>query len=67
MDSKMNTQADIRLLDMTGREVLALGSRSIATGESRISLDMSGVSNGSYVLSIRGEGSVVTAPVQVAH
>jgi hypothetical protein len=67
MDSKMNTQADIRLLDMTGREVLALGSRSIATGESRISIDMSGVSNGSYVLSIRGEGSVVTAPVQVAH
>jgi hypothetical protein len=66
MDSKLNTQADIRLLDMTGRDVLALGSRSIANGESRISLDVSGLSNGSYVLSIRGEGSVVTAPVQVA-
>jgi hypothetical protein len=52
---------------MTGREVLALGSRSIAAGESRISLDVSGLGNGSYVLSIRGEGSVVTAPVQVAH
>jgi hypothetical protein len=67
IDSKMNAQADIRLLDMTGREVLALGSRSIAAGESRISLDVSGLGNGSYVLSIRGEGSVVTAPVQVAH
>ncbi len=67
MDSKMNAQADIRLLDMTGREVLALGSRSIAAGESRVSLDVSGLGNGSYVLSIRGEGSVVTAPVQVAH
>ncbi|MEZ4755651.1 MAG: DUF4397 domain-containing protein [Flavobacteriales bacterium] len=66
MDSKLNTQADIRLLDMTGRDVLALGSRSISNGESRISLDVSGLSNGSYVLSIRGEGSVVTAPVQVA-
>lgn len=66
MDSKLNTQADIRLLDMTGRDVLALGSRSIANGASRISLDVSGLSNGSYVLSIRGEGSVVTAPVQVA-
>ncbi|MCU0320395.1 MAG: DUF4397 domain-containing protein, partial [Flavobacteriales bacterium] len=66
MNSTNNTQAEIRLLDMTGRDVLALGSRSIAAGESRISLDVSGLSNGSYVLSIRGEGSVVTAPVQVA-
>ena len=65
MNSTENAQAEIRIMDMTGREVRNLASRSIAAGESRVAVDMSDLSNGSYLVSIQGNGTSRSVAVQV--
>jgi hypothetical protein len=65
MNSTENAQAEIRITDMTGREVRNLASRSIAAGESRVAVDMSDLSNGSYLVSIQGNGTSRSVAVQV--
>jgi hypothetical protein len=65
MNSTENAQAEIRILDMTGREVRNLASRSIAAGESRVAVDVSDLTNGSYLVSIQGNGTSRSVPVQV--
>ncbi|MBK9418467.1 MAG: DUF4397 domain-containing protein [Flavobacteriales bacterium] len=65
LNSTENAQAEIRIMDMTGREVRNLASRSIAAGESRVAVDVSDLHNGSYLVSIQGKGTSRSIPVQV--
>jgi hypothetical protein len=65
LNSLRAAQADVRLVDVTGRTVLALPGTQLAAGENRLNMDLSALSEGLYLLSIAGEGAVRTLPVQV--
>jgi hypothetical protein len=65
IDSKRVAQAELSLMDMTGRVVRTLPGTSLAAGENRLMVDLSGVAVGMYQLGIYGEGAVSTFPVQV--
>jgi hypothetical protein len=58
-------QADVRLLDLMGRDVRSLSASSLAAGNSRLTLDVSDLSAGSYILAIQGQGTNRTLPVQI--
>lgn len=65
LNSAETFQADVRLLDMMGREVRVLSGSSLASGNSRLTLDVSDVTTGSYILAIQGQGTNRTLPVQI--
>jgi hypothetical protein len=65
IDSKRIAQADLRLTDLTGRVVRTLPAASLASGANRLVVDLNGLAEGMYQLSIAGEGAVRTIPVQV--
>lgn len=65
IDSKRVAQAELRLMDMTGRVVRNLPGTSLASGENRLTVDLSGIATGMYQLTIVGEGAISTIPVQV--
>jgi len=58
-------QARISLTDVTGRVVRTVNTSSIAAGENRLWIDLNGLAEGLYQLSIAGAGTVRTVPVQV--
>jgi hypothetical protein len=55
----------VRLLDLMGRDVRSLSASSLAAGNSRLTLDVSDLSAGSYILAIQGQGTNRTLPVQI--
>ncbi|MBL8003045.1 MAG: DUF4397 domain-containing protein [Flavobacteriales bacterium] len=65
LNSLRPAQVDVRLVDVTGRTVLALPGTQLAAGENRLNMDLSALAEGLYQLSIAGEGAVRTLPVQV--
>jgi hypothetical protein len=65
IESKRVAQAELRLTDLTGRVVRTLPATSLAAGNNRLVFDLNGVSSGMYQLTIAGEGSLNTIPVQV--
>ena len=58
-------QASMVLTDMTGRTVRRTDGLNLAAGESRLVMDMQGLSEGLYQLSIVGNDVIRTAQVQV--
>jgi hypothetical protein len=48
-----------------GRDVRSLSASSLAAGNSRLTLDVSDLSAGSYILAIQGQGTNRTLPVQI--
>ncbi|MCC7501291.1 MAG: T9SS type A sorting domain-containing protein, partial [Flavobacteriales bacterium] len=65
IDSKRLAQADLRLTDMTGRTVRTIPATTLAIGNNRMSVDLNGLAEGLYQLSIAGNGAISTLPVQV--
>ena len=65
IDSKRLAQADLRLTDVTGRTVRTIPATTLASGNNRLTVDVNGLAEGLYQLSIAGEGAVSTIPVQV--
>ena len=65
IDSKRLSQADLRLTDILGRTVRTMPTSTLASGNNRMIMDLNGLAEGSYLLSITGEGAISTLPVQV--
>ena len=65
MTARENVQASIILADATGRTVRNISSASISSGESRIVLDLNGLSGGLYHLNIFGANSYRSIPVSI--
>jgi hypothetical protein len=65
LSSERTIQAQIRLTDLTGRVVRTVATNGLAAGENRLVIDLNGLAEGMYQLSIAGEGAVRTVPVQV--
>jgi hypothetical protein len=64
LDSKLNTQATVRLTDIVGHEVRNFAV-NLPAGQSRVELDVDGLANGTYTLSIMGEESVRSTSVMI--
>ena len=65
VETVLTAQADVRLMDMTGRVVRDLAGSSLASGTNRIMLDVYGLSEGSYTLSITSAGERRALPIQI--
>ncbi|MEO8591203.1 MAG: DUF4397 domain-containing protein [Flavobacteriales bacterium] len=65
LNARENVQASIVLADATGRVVRNISSASIASGESRIALDVNGLAGGLYHLNILGANSNRSIPVSI--
>jgi hypothetical protein len=64
LDSKLNTQAVVRLTDIVGHEVRNIAV-NLPAGQSRMELDVDGLANGTYTLSIMGEQSIRSTSVMI--
>ena len=65
LNTLQNFQASLLVTDLTGRVVRSQEGLQVAAGESRMVLDMNGLSNGMYQVSIVGTDILRTVPVQV--
>jgi hypothetical protein len=65
VETALSAQADVRLTDMTGRVVRSLAGSSLATGTNRLMLDVDGLAEGSYTLSITSAGERRALPIQI--
>jgi hypothetical protein len=64
LDSKLSTQGSVVLTDISGREVRTL-DLNLPAGQSRVELDVDGIANGTYTLSILGNNSARSMQVQI--
>jgi hypothetical protein len=64
LDSKLNTQATVRLTDIVGHEVRNFAV-NLPAGQSRVELDVDGLANGTYTLSIMGKESIRSTSVMI--
>jgi agmatine/peptidylarginine deiminase len=58
LQSSYNTQAQIKLMDVMGREVLVLWNGDIAIGEKQIFFDVTDIPSGSYHIVITHQGGI---------
>jgi hypothetical protein len=65
VETALSAQADVRLMDMTGRVVRSLAGSSLATGTNRLMLDVDGLAEGSYTLSVTSAGERRALPIQI--
>ncbi len=65
LTARENVQTNIVLADATGRVVRNISSASIASGESRITIDVNGLAGGLYHLNILGANSNRSIPVSI--
>lgn len=65
VETALSAQADVRLMDMTGRVVRSLAGSSLATGTNRLMLDVDGLAEGSYTLAITSAGERRALPIQI--
>lgn len=65
LDARISTQASVRLTDISGRVVRAFEGQSIASGESRLVMNVNDLAAGTYQLSVVANDSVRSLPVQI--
>jgi hypothetical protein len=56
LDGKGDVKASV--LDMSGRVVKTVSMKGLSQGEHKIRIDLTGISNGIYVLSLSANGTV---------
>ena len=61
-------RTELSIMDLTGRIVNAGTSFGMEAGEARIvSMDVSGLTSGTYLIVVKRDGNTVTRPVVIAH
>jgi hypothetical protein len=66
VDAREDRRVTARMTDMSGRVVIENSNSILNAGENRLMLDLNGLSQGMYTLSLIGEKGIRTIPVQVS-
>ncbi|MEZ4738654.1 MAG: DUF4397 domain-containing protein [Flavobacteriales bacterium] len=66
VDARDERRVNARMTDMTGRVVIESTNAILNAGENRLMMDLNGLSQGMYTLSLMSEQGIRTIPVQVS-
>jgi hypothetical protein len=66
VDALRDANLEVDLIDATGRTARLMSSTALNSGRTQLNLDLSGMANGSYTLTLRSDGGSVNVPVVIA-
>ena len=66
VDAIADGSADVLLMDATGRAAMAINNLPLNAGRTQANIDLNGLANGSYTVSLRSAGTQRNIPVVIA-
>ena len=66
VDAIADGSADVLLMDATGRAAMAINNLPLNAGRTQANIDLNGLANGSYTVSLRSAGAQRNIPVVIA-
>jgi hypothetical protein len=66
VDAIADGSADVLLMDATGRAAMAINNLPLSAGRTQANIDLNGLANGSYTVSLRSAGAQRNIPVVIA-
>jgi len=66
VDAIADGNLEVLLIDATGRAAMAINNLPLNAGRTQANIDLSGLANGSYTVSLRGAGAQRNIPVVIA-
>ena len=66
VDAIADGSADVLLMDATGRAAMAINNLPLSAGRTQANIDLNGLANGSYTVSLRSAGTQRNIPVVIA-